>query len=281
MKSLVVTALLLAAGLSLNAQTPDTTRPATDTMRVGNFVIVKDNKADTTKEDRSAFRIRFRMRNHKQDNVTTNWLGFDLGFANWRDNTAYGSAEANDFMRPGAGQQPFIRDDLKLRTGKTSNVNIWLFMQKRNLVKHVLNLKYGIGLEMYNFRYSTNISYHSNPTYIFRDSVSFSKNKLYVGYLTVPLMFNFNTKPGYSNGLNFSFGASASYRVGGHTKQVSEDRGKEKVKGDLSLETFKFAGVAEIGFGPINLYGTYSFTKLSERGLQQYPYAFGIRLGGF
>jgi hypothetical protein len=274
----------LIAGITLLnvafAQTVDTSaRPAIDTLRAGNFIIVRNNKPDTAKN--KSFRIRFRSR-PAQANVTTNWIIFDLGFANWRDKTMYGSAEANDFMRPvRAGEQPFTKDDLKIRTGKSSNVNLWLFMQKRNVIKHVLNLKYGVGLEMYNYRYENNISYNKNPTYIFRDSVSFSKNKLYVGYVTIPFMLNINTNPGHGSAINFSFGASAGYRVGGHTKQVSEDRGKEKVKGDLDLETWRLAGIAEVGFGPINLYGTYSFNKLSERGLKQYPYAFGIRIGGF
>ena len=35
---------------------------------------------------------------------------------------------------------------------------------------------------MYNYRYETNISYHKNPSYIFHDSVVFSKNKLAADY---------------------------------------------------------------------------------------------------
>ncbi len=48
-------------------------------------------------------------------------------------------------------------------------------MQKLNLAKGYLNLKYGIGYEMFNLRYESNINYSNNPAFIFKDSISFSK----------------------------------------------------------------------------------------------------------
>jgi len=70
-----------------------------------------------------------------------------------------------------------------------------------NVYKHVVNLKYGLGYEMYNFRYDSRISYRKDPiAYVYNDSISFSKNKLYVGYLTVPFMLNVNTTPDRRNG---------------------------------------------------------------------------------
>ena len=39
------------------------------------------------------------------------------------------------------------------------NVNIWFFMQKLSLAKRYVNLKYGLGLELNNYRYKSSISY--------------------------------------------------------------------------------------------------------------------------
>ena len=39
-------------------------------------------------------------------------------------------------------------NDFKLKTVKSVNVNIWFFMQRLNLIKHYVNLKYGLGLEL-------------------------------------------------------------------------------------------------------------------------------------
>ena len=157
-------------------------------------------------------------------------------------------------------------------------------MQKLNLVKHVVNLKYGFGLEMYNFRFDRNISYRKNPQpFIFNDSINFSKNKLYAGYLSVPFMINVNPTPGRRHGFNFSAGISAGYLVGSHEKQISDERGKQKIHDDFNLNPWRLAVVGEVGLGPIRLYGSYSLNTLHKdiTGMQQYPYAVGIRFSSW
>lgn len=277
----LVVAAILVAGEGF-AQT-DTTVQQTDTIRVGKYIIIKKSKGGSTPTpaERSTT-VTIERRPYKPTNISTNWWIFDLGFANLRDETVYGSAEANSYLRTlRAGEQPFTKDDMKLRAGKTSNVNLWIFMQRLNVTKGVVNLKYGLGLEMYNFRYENNISYNKNPSYIFRDSVSFSKNKLYAGYLTVPLMFNINTHPGRRKGLSFSAGVSAGYLVGSRNKQISGERGKTKTRGDFDLEQFRLAYIGELGLGPVRLFGSYSMNPLHEKGLRQYPYSLGIRFSNW
>ena len=154
-------------------------------------------------------------------------------------------------------------------------------MQKLNLTHHVVNLKYGLGLEMYNFRYENNISYSKNPVYIFRDTVNFSKDKVYASYLTVPLMLNINATPDRKRGFSFSAGFSAGYRVGTHTKQKSSARGKQKLAGDFDLDPWRLAYIAELGIGPIRLYGSYSINALQQDAVVQYPYAVGIRFSNW
>ena len=89
----------------------DTTKPnEPDTIKVGNFVIIKKNKSKTTADTvpQKKYSIDITIgedddngssgHSHKswhRSNVSTNWFIFDLGFANWRDKTVYGSAEAN------------------------------------------------------------------------------------------------------------------------------------------------------------------------------------------
>ena len=218
---------------------------------------------------------------YKPTKLSTNWFIFDLGFANVNDQTDYASADAKNYLRTIRPQdQPIKKDDLRLKASKSSNVNIWFVMQKLNLTKGYVNLKYGVGLEMFNLRYETNINYSNNPSYIFRDSINFSKNKLYAGYLTVPFMVNINTAPG-KKGLSLSAGISAGYLIGSHDKQVSGERGKDKTHGSLGLEQFRLAYVGELGLGPIRLFGSYAVTKLHEKGLEQYPYSFGIRFSNW
>ncbi len=282
---ILLTAAMLLAG-SVMAQT-DTLKQDNDpdTLKVGNFVIIKKkkDKDDGTDGEKGSKSVSISLGSNKKENknnVSTNWFIFDLGFANLRDETNYGSAETMAFLQ-NAGHGTPTKQHLKLNSGKSSNVNIWLFMQKVNVTKHVLNLKYGLGLEMYNYRYENNISYHNNPTYIFVDSTTFKKNKLYAGYLTVPFMININATPSKKRGFSFSAGMSAGYLIGARQKQVSDLRGKEKLKSNFNLEQWRLAAIGEIGLGPVRVYGSYSLNPLHENGLQQYPYTVGIRFSNW
>lgn len=279
-------ALLLTASGFAQADTTKKNEP--DTIKVGNFVIIKKNKdgnsADTSSNRHQNVYVDINVFNNHhsrhKSNLSTNWMIFDLGFANVRDNTEYGSAEANSYLNAQGGA-PFTKSDLALRTSKSSNVNIWLFMQKVNVAKHVLNLKYGLGLEMYNFRYENNIAYNKSPAYIFKDTVNFSKNKLYVGYITVPFMININPSPDKRRGFSFSAGVSAGYKIDSRNKQISDERGKQKINGNFDLEPWRLVAITELGLGPVRLYGSYSFNTLHDRSLQQYPYAVGIRFSNW
>ena len=300
MKRVIYSAVFLLLASTGFAQTDTSRSNEPDTIKVGNFIIVKKNKSrsnstsstadstpvkkysiDITIGDESKMSSTSYTSSWRKKNVSTNWLIFDLGFANWRDKTVYGSPEANAYLNAQGGPD-FTSGDLDLRNAKSSNVNIWLFMQKLNLMSHVVNLKYGIGIEMYNYRYSTNISYKKSPdAYIYRDTISFSKNKLAVDYVTVPLMLNIDPFPNKRHGLSFSVGVSAGYRYASRSKQISDERGKQKVKGDFDLDPWRLAYIAEAGLGPIRIYGSYSTNPLHERGLQQYPYAVGIRFSNW
>lgn len=288
MKRLVcAAACLLVAGMSF-AQT-DTTSKNTDTVKVGNFVIIKKKgNASSDAEEvhnkvKDYYSYYIERTPRKKRNVTTNWLIFDLGFANFRDNTDYAYAQQGSYfkvLRPADG--PVNKNSYILNTGKSSNVNIWFFIQKLNVSKHVLNLKYGLGLEMYNYRYDTRLSYRRDPEpFVFNDSISFTKNKLYVEYLTIPLMININTAPDHRNSFSFSVGASAGYLTSSRNKQISGERGKQKIKGDFNFEPWRLALITEMGLGPIRLYGSYSLNRLQKdvTRVEQYPYAIGIRFG--
>ncbi len=286
MKSIYMAlAALLVAGTGFAQtdsprQSADTTNGKVDTIKVGNFIIIKKSRDNGT--TRTTTNVSVERKPYKNTKISTNWWIFDLGFANVNDKTNYAGSDAQNFLRTvRAGDKPVTKDDLKLRASKSSNVNIWVVMQRLNLVKGYVNLKYGVGLEMFNFRYESNISYNKNPAYIYRDSLDFSKNKLYAGYITVPFMLNINTHPGHKKGLSFSAGVSAGYLIGSHTKQISNERGKQKLHGDLGLEQFRLAYVGELGLGPIRLFGSYSIRNLYEKGLEQYPYSFGIRFSNW
>jgi hypothetical protein len=287
MKKNWLSAVLLLSAISLNAQ-KDSSAKQLDTLQIGGFTIVRDGEPakHSASSSHTNYNVVWPYRSAKKNKpISTNWLIFDLGFANYRDLTNYSFAQAGSYlkiMRPG---DPAVNEGTTtLNTGKSSNVNIWLFMQRASLSKNVLNLKYGLGLEMYNFRYDSRISFRNAPAPMaFNDSISFTKNKLYAGYVTVPLMININTQPNSRRGLIMSVGMSAGYLLASRNKQVSGDRGKQKYKGDLALEPWRLAAIGEIGLGPVRLYGSYSINQLQKTytRMEQYPYTIGIRFSSW
>ena len=314
MKNKVLTTLLSIGTLFATAQSDssytktDSILVKPDTIKVGNFFIVKKGgenvngsfkgnvESDATVQignvtinandlDRKPV-IKIERKKPAPKKVSTNWWIFDLGFAGNRDETNYATAVGNtSYLRTvrAASGAP-NKQTFNLNNGKTSNVNLWFFMQKVSIVKQAVFLKYGLGMEMYNFRYDSRVSYRKdNYPYVYNDSISFTKNKLYAGYLSVPMMLHVNTTPGNKKGFSFSAGVSAGYLIGSRNKQKSAERGKQKYKGDFDLSPFRTALIGELGIGPVKLYGSYSLNTLhdSYTRLEQYPFAVGIRFSNW
>ena len=285
-----LTLLLAMAIICLTVSAQDEGKKS-DTIRIGGMIIVK--KGWISKKNRKAHMEKEHLPK-KVSNISTNWWILDLGFSNYDDKTNYSSTGSYLVNRP--GYPALSRSDFKLRTGKSVNVNIWLFMQKLNLVKHYVNLKYGLGIELNNYRYKSTaaLSYkeggvipystglQTNSPFIFRDSISFSKNKLAADYLTVPLMLNFTSNPDNSKkAVSLSLGISGGYLYSQRNKQKSSERGKWKNKGDYNLERFKLSYVAEFGIGQFRVYGSYSPKSMYKKSLDMRPYNFGLRFSNW
>lgn len=291
MKRLYFLTAVCALSLSAFAQEPvkkDTTyNPAyNDTIRIGSILIIKRNK-NAAKSD--SIQIIKDNGHRSNSRISTNYGILDLGFANFDDQTNYGATGNYLVNRPGTPN--LSAADFKLRSGKSINVNFWFFMQKLGIVKNNVNLKYGLGLELNNYRFRSPISFKENGTlpggtqtnspFIFRDSISFSKNKLAADYLTVPLMLNFAANKKGKNVFSASFGVSAGYLYSQRNKQISDERGKRKNKGDYDMEKFKISYIGELGLGPVRFYVSYSPKSIFEKSLDIRPYNFGIRFSNW
>src|SRR5688572_2509977 len=159
MKKLLLAVIALSGALACLAQEDSTKTETADTIRIGGMVVIKkkDEKGNTSSDVRISNNKR-----KKYSNLTTNWVIFDFGFANFNDQTNYASPEAQAFA-PGITS----KEALNIRTGKSVNVNFWFFMQRLNMIKHVVNLKYGLGLELNNYHWDDeNIRFNKSPTLI-------------------------------------------------------------------------------------------------------------------
>ncbi len=291
--------LFVTVFLCLNATAQTDTievKRKNDTLRIGSMIIIKKGKK-IWEDSSSVISNRDNFNKKQSSKISTNWWIFDFGFSNYDDQTNYANTGSYLVNRP--GYPDISKSDFKLRTGKSINVNIWLFMQRINLIKKNVNLKYGLGIELNNYRYKSTslLSYNegglipysagmqTNSPFVYRDSVvKFTKNKLAADYLTVPVMLNFSTTPKYKKpAFGFSAGVSIGYLYSQRNKQISDEFGKLKNKGDYDLEKFKFSYVAEIGVGPVRVYGSYSPQSMYEKSTKMdiRPYNFGVRLSSW
>lgn len=281
--------MLLIAVLGLKAQS-DTTQNAAkpDTFKVGGITIIsrtQDTGLVITNHDDDfndgSLVIKIGKRN-KNNRLKTSWFNVDLGFGNYIDHTNYASAETRDFVRAiRPGEAAYTSSDLRLRTGKSTNFNLWIVKQSYGLTPdRKFQAKWGFMLESNNYRFESNNSFNvENRPFMFRDSVRFSKNKLVANYVTVPLLFSFNSRPNRDRGFVVSAGISVGYLTASRMKQVSDERGKRKTRDNFDLEPWKLQYVAELGLGAVKLYGSVASRSMFRRGLDLTPYAVGIRIG--
>lgn len=281
MKRIFTLCIAICTMMTGFAQADTTAKPAPDTIKIGGMVIIREKGSKPEKdEDSKGLRIPARRHNDKPSNISTNWWIVDLGFSNYNDKTNYANADAQAIAGLAyAGN----KDWAKLRGGKSRNVNIWFFMQRINMIQHVVNLKYGLGLELNNYRFDdTKVRFAKNPTLITLDPTlaDAKKNKLAADYLTVPVMLNFNFTPDRHKGFGFSAGVSAGFLYSARQK-TKMDGDVDKLKSDFDLERWKLSYVGEILLGPVKLYGSYAFKSMWSKGLNQTPYTVGFRISNW
>ncbi len=282
---------IASASLAQEKNTQDSTKTnkrENDTIRIGSIIIIKKHKGKTN--DSTTTTIADINKTKRNKKSSTNYFIFDIGFANWTDKTSFFTPNSTIVNRPGVA--PISADDLKLRIGKSSNLNVWFFMQKVSLVKSNVNLKYGLGVELINFSLRSPISIreggllpngtNSSGPFVYRDSISFSKNKLNLKYLTVPLMINFASNKTKGNPqVSGSFGVSAGYLIRQRNKQNSSERGKQKNQGDFNMEKFKLSYIGELGLGSVRLYGSYTPKSIFENNIDVRPFTIGVRFSNW
>lgn len=266
--------------LATKAQTDNNPDKKSDTLKVGSIVIINDGEHTTEVITETEVKKNKYKHVRKKGRISTNWIIPDIGFTNYHDKTNYASTEAQNFVHGQTAGHPAAKSDFALKPS-SFNLNIWLFMQRMSLHKNYVNLKYGIGVDLNRHYYKSDIRYIDGPQpYVERQGVDMDYNRLSLDYVTVPLMLNFNTNPGRKNSLSFSAGVSASYLYRGRNRQKSNDFGKFRDVSDFNFERWKLAYIAELGLGPVKLYGSYSITPLHQYGVDIHPYTVGIRLSG-
>lgn len=208
----------------------------------------------------------------KKEKFNGHWGGFDIGV------NGYVNSDFNHSL-------PAEYDFLDLRMERSLNIQVNAYEQNFNLVKNHFGLITGIGLEWVNYFFDDNTILNPDTAMIWYTPAQqdYTKSKLMVNYLSVPLLMEYQTNPGNkSNSFHFTAGMQLGWRIGSHSKNVFDDgdKEKEKSKDDFHMNPFKYQAMARIGWGVINLWGTYSLNTLfkDNEGPEVYPYSIGLTL---
>lgn len=284
MKRIFTLGMILCMALAGSAQIDTTGKEnsdKSDTIKVGGMIIIRrpGGGRDIIRNRRQKDSDTHRRNYTKPANVSTNWWILDLGFSNYNDKTNYVASQGSGFIGQGVTDET-----MKLRTFKSRNVNIWFFMQKMNVVKHVINLKYGLGLELNNYFFDENrihLVKNATPVVTFDpDYAGLDKNKLAADYITAPLMVNINVTPRRGRGFGISGGVSGGFLYSSRQK-IKEGGHKDKTHDDFDLRKWKLSYVGELILGPVKLYGSYATKSMWEKGLDQTPYTVGVRFANW
>jgi hypothetical protein len=303
-------AIKISLGMDTIRTGNDTVLTSSDTLKIGSILIVNKKEAEAPsfktiikigdasygrpkdgdygwiQGDFKKTRIEINKTPKKLKNTETNWWTMDIGFTNFIDkspNLMWLAANPNALpYGPGPLMSP---ENFSLINKRSTNVNVWVVTQKLNLYQHKINLKYGLGVEMFNFRFDKSISFREDiANNVKFDVIPFTKNKLLVKYLTIPVQLNFSPNPYNKRAFYASIGMSAGYLWNGKNKQISEERGKEKFRGNFNLNDWRIATIGELGVGALRLYGSFANTNLFNKNqsfLDMQPFAVGLRFSRF
>ena len=260
-----------------------------DTIKIGQLLISKpESKSNLSWEqiiknkDLNGLKVNFKKSNNNFKQLETSWFAFDLALVNYLDETKY--AENKSLSNPAIGQ-PLSKFKMQLNNGKSTNINIWIVQQKYRLKNPAFYLKYGLGLEMFNFRYEYGINFRKNESmFIYLNDESYEKNKLFTSYLSAPVQFGYDFKLKNDKILGISGGLVTGYLFKSYNKQINRELGKEKYKSNFSLRDMRLAGIFEIRIDKLKFFGTASLQNMLDKmntNQSLYPYSFGLRFSKF
>ncbi|MGF7081862.1 outer membrane beta-barrel protein [Mucilaginibacter sp. UYCu711] len=278
MKRLIIAALLCGvASLGLAQKTTTTTVTTTtingsDTTKTTSTTT--NNKTKVTFGNMNDFKTRRdsmrRDRKPSGFNFGITFSRFDLGLTTLIDNGSFTLSPKNDF--------------LSYRSWKSSNVGFDLLQFGYRFTPNFkVYISGGFDWMLLRLRKDITIQRDAPTLTYVNDNIHFSKNRFSSTYLRVPLSFEFRSHE-YSNGKRFRFivGPEAGILLGARVKQISEERGKQKLDDDYHFAKVRYGAFTRIGYGSAGLFAKYYMNDMFENSPAQEGlknFAVGVTFG--
>lgn len=236
----------------------------------------------------------------KKGKYNGHWAGIELGW------NGYATPDFNMSFPPS-------EQYMNLNTSRSLMVNINPFEFNLNLVKNRFGLTSGLGFSLNNYYFSNSIILIPDSSELVAywlvdqngNPADMKVNKLYVGWMTVPILFEYQTNSRMRmNSFHAAIGIVGGIRLESYTKQsfyarnvtyyLQDDNGKKvatlnvgddfiRKHNQYHLSPFKLDATVRIGWSFLNLYATYSLTPMfqNNQGPELYPWTVGITLLGW
>jgi hypothetical protein len=208
-------------------------------------------------------------RERERNQFRGHWSGIDFGFNNY---------VTSDY----SFTLPASIDYMSLHSGKSMNFNLNFAQESLGFSRH-FGIVTGLGITWNNYVFDggNNIQKGTNGVIEILDpGAVLKKSKLTTVYLNLPVLLELQI-PADHNHLNIAAGPIGGVKLASHSKMVFEDGDKVKSDGDFSLSMLRYGGTARIGYGNLQVYGTYYLTPLfkagkSPAGVELYPFEIGL-----
>lgn len=276
----VLTVLFLLTGVQATAQEEggDTTRVSLGDMKV--IIIDGDDRQD------SSFVNIENMVDEDYDggdDALTHWGGVDLGV---------------NFLMNANNDMNFEGEDawLDLNHARSLNWSINAFEKKIKIIGNYAGIVTGLGVgwSSYTFRDSVRLQASTvvdgqtieGISAAYDSSVSYTKNKLRVTQLKIPVLLEFNTSKDADRSFHLSGGVVGNWNFSNVYKrkyEVDGDAHKDRTKGNYHVRDLSADAMVRVGYGNLTLFAQYGLLSLFEenKGPEVYPLTMGVAISNW
>jgi len=192
-------------------------------------------------------------------------------------------------LRNSKGALNLDPSQIELNYARSFNMQANLFEKSIPLIKEYVKISTGIGYNFNSYAIANDVDLIKGANELLEIEnvgINYDKNKLRIGYITVPLIIGLSTTQFQEKGLKIAAGIQGGYRIQGNIKRKYEQGGetfKPKYKSDFYLNDFTYSAIARVSFDNIMVYAEYGLQPLFKigRAAEIYPFSIGIRLVDF
>jgi TonB family protein len=201
------------------------------------------------------------------------WAGFDIGTLILMSQGFNSSFENN----------PYWENNV----GRSSSLNLNLFEYKLPIFKQYFGLTTGLGMAVSTIGFKDNyiLQHNQDSVFALKDTIqSYRMNSLSAGYLTVPLLLEFSTKPKQKKSFYVAAGVVGGLRFTSSTtktgKYANGDRFQNVVRSKYNLNPITLDATVRAGYGLLGVYASYQLSSLfkNNKTVEIFPFKVGLTM---